>query len=140
MYDDDDFQEEIKAHLAMAAKDKEADGADATSARQASLKEFGNVTLTREAARREWTPRWVDTLFDLVSDIRYALRGLARNLVFALTVVSVLTLGIAVNAAVFTMLKSIALTPLSGVEGSAQLGVVFGETSAGRDLPLSYPD
>src|SRR4029077_9913230 len=38
------------------------------------------------------------------------------------------------------MVKSIALTPLAGVDGSAQLGVIFGETSTGREVDLSYPD
>jgi predicted permease len=38
------------------------------------------------------------------------------------------------------MVKSIALTPLAGVDGSARLGVVFGETSTGREVDLSYPD
>ena len=31
----------------------------------AALKEFGNVTLTTEAARRVWTPRWLEALRDL---------------------------------------------------------------------------
>ena len=31
----------------------------------ASLKDFGNVTLTTEAARRVWTPWWLDALRDL---------------------------------------------------------------------------
>ena len=39
-----------------------ADGADRRTARQASLKDFGNVTLTTEAARRVWTPRWLESL------------------------------------------------------------------------------
>jgi predicted permease len=38
------------------------------------------------------------------------------------------------------MLKSTALTPLAGVAGSARLAVVFGETSSGRNLRVSYPD
>ena len=109
-HDDDDLQEEIRAHLAMAAEDRIKDGADPKSARQASVKEFGNVTLIREAARRVWTPRWLDAVRDILSDIRYAVRSLARNPGFSLTVIAVLTLGIAVNATVFTMVKSIALT------------------------------
>ena len=53
--------------------------------------------------------------------------------------VGVLTLGIALNAAVFTMLKGIALSPIAGVERSAALAVIFGETSSGRQLAVSYP-
>jgi len=140
MLDDKDFQEEIRAHLKIAADEKIADGADPKGARLDSLKEFGNVLLTTEAARRVWTPWWVDAFFDQVSDIRYVLRALARHPAFALTVVGVLALGIGLNAAVFTMLKSMALSPLAGVQRSSQLATVFRETTAGRSLGLSYPD
>ena len=138
--DDDDFEAEIRAHLAIAADERMADGADRQTAHLASLKDFGNVTLTTEAARRVWTPWWVEALRDQVSDVRYAIRSLAKNPAFSLTVVGVLTLGIGLNAAVFTMVKSLALTPLAGVDGSARLGVVYGETNAGRAVALSYPD
>src|SRR3954469_5117629 len=140
MLDDDDFQEEIRAHLKIAADEKIADGADPKSAHLESLKAFGNVTLTTEAARRVWTPWWLEALFDYAGDVRYVVRTLAKNPIFALTVVGVLTLGIGLNAAVFTMLISIALSPLAGVERSAQLATVFRETTAGRPLSLSYPD
>jgi predicted permease len=138
--DDDDLEDEIRAHLAIATDERVADGADRQTARLASLKEFGNVTLTTEAARRVWTPSWIDAVHDSFSDVRYAMRALAKNPAFSLAVVGVLTLGIGLNAAVFTMLKGLALSPLAGVEGSARLGVVFGETSTGRDVAVSYPD
>ena len=138
--DDEDFQEEIRAHLAIAADERMADGADRRTAELASLKEFGNVTLTTEAARRVWTPWWIDALHDQLSDVRYAIRALRKNPVFSFTVIGVLTLGIGLNAAVFTMLKSIALSPIAGVDGSARLPVMVRETSAGRQLPVSYAD
>jgi predicted permease len=138
--DERDFQDELRSHLAIAADERVADGADRRSAQLSSLKDFGNVTLTTEAARSVWIPRWVDALRDLASDVRHALRTLAKNPGFSLTVIAVLTLGIGLNAAVFTLLKSLALNPLAGVEGSARLGVVVNETSAGRRVSLSYPD
>ena len=117
-----------------------ADGADPLSARQASIKDFGNVTLTRETARRVWIPRWVDVLRDAVSDGRYAVRSLAKQPAFALAVVGVLTIGIGLNAAVFTLLKGIAFSPIAGAAGSAQLAVIHGESNAGRALAISYAD
>jgi predicted permease len=75
-----------------------------------------------------------------VGDIRYAIRALAKNPIFSLTVVGVLTLGIGLNVAVFTILKGFAISPVAGVEGSARLGVIFGETGAGRVVRVSYPD
>jgi hypothetical protein len=80
--DDDDFQEEIRAHLAIAADERVADGADRQTARLASLKDFGNVTLTTEAARRVWTPWWLDAVHDYASDVRYAIRALAKHPTF----------------------------------------------------------
>ena len=50
--DDEDLQDEMRAHLAIAADERMADGTDPRSAQLASLKDFGNVTLTTEAARR----------------------------------------------------------------------------------------
>ena len=138
--DEDDFKEEIRAHLAIAAEEKMSDGVDKKDAHYAALKEFGNVTLATEATRSVWTPRWLEALRDLTSDVRYAIRALAKNPAFSLTVIGVLTLGIGLNAAVFTMLKSIALAPLAGVDDSGHLAVVVRETTARRPLRLSYPD
>src|SRR5262249_18992606 len=125
---------------AIAERERMADGTDPRSARLASLKDFGNVTLTTEAARRVWTPWWVEAAHDRVSDLRYAIRTLAKNPAFALTVIAVLTVGIGLNAPVFTMLKAIAFKPLAGVDRSAKLVSIFRETASGRQLPLSYPD
>ena len=43
--EDDDLQEEIRAHLSMATQERVERGEDPRDARLASLKEFGNVTL-----------------------------------------------------------------------------------------------
>jgi putative ABC transport system permease protein len=77
--DDDDLQEEIRAHLTIAANEKIADGADPETARYAALREFGNVTLTTEDARRVWTPWWLEALQVQASDVQYAIRALAKN-------------------------------------------------------------
>ena len=139
-FDDDDFKDEIQAHLAIAAGEKVRDGIDPRDARYAALREFGNVTLTREAARQVWTPRWLEALSDLAGDVRYAVRSLAKRRAFSLTVIGVLALGIGLNAAVFTMLKGIALTPIAGVAGSGRLNTLYRETTAHRPVRLSYPD
>jgi len=138
--DEDDFKAEIRAHLALAEKERVEDGADPETARYAALREFGNVTLTTEAARRVWTPWWFERCRDVASDLRYAIRALSKNPLFSLTVIAVLTVGIGLNAMVFTMLKGMALSPLSGVEGSAQLRVLYRETNTGRTVRVSYPD
>ncbi|HVL68745.1 MAG TPA: ADOP family duplicated permease [Vicinamibacterales bacterium] len=138
--DDRELDDEIRGHLALEIKERIDRGEDPEAARLAALREFGYLPAVRESMRQVWYSRWIDALHDQVSDVRYALRSLARNPLFALTVVGVLTVGIALNAAVFTMLKSMALTPIAGVDGSARLVVIFGETGGGRPVRLSYTD
>ena len=48
--DDEDFDEEIRAHLAIATDERMGDGADRQTAHYAALKDFGNLTLN--TARR----------------------------------------------------------------------------------------
>ena len=64
--DEEDFKDEIRAHLAIAEDERIADGADPKTRTTRRCKEFGNVTLTTEAARRVWTPSWLEALRDLV--------------------------------------------------------------------------
>ena len=124
----------------MAARDRVADGEDHQTARLAALKEFGNVTLTSEAARRVWRGRVAEYAGDLMQDVRYGVRLLARSPGYAAVVVTVLAVGIGANAAVFTIFKGLALKPLSGVSRSAELGVVVSATRGGRTVSLSYPE
>jgi predicted permease len=137
---DQDIAEEIRSHLAMAARDHAADGADPETARRAAVKEFGNVALALEDSRRAWTSRWVEATADVLKDIRYAVHVLAKSPGFSLVVIGVLALGIGMNAVVFTLLKDLALKPLPGVEGSGRLAVVMSKTKGGRIAGVSYPD
>src|SRR4051812_16194465 len=111
-FDEDDFKEELRANLAISAREKEADGADPRDARYAALREIGNVTLTTEAARRVWTPRWVEALSALAHDMRVALRSLMRARGLAVTIIVTLALGIGANAAILSVVRGVLLRPL----------------------------
>ena len=58
--------------------------------------------------------------------------GLTSFAGFSLAVIAVLTLGIGGNAAVFSIFKWLALSPLPGVPQSASLGVVVHRTIGGN--------
>src|SRR5438876_4161226 len=110
--DSHDLDEEIRGHLALSIKERIERGEDPTSARLAALREFGNVTLTRDSMRAVWRPRWFDTAEALWQDIRVALRSLGRAKGLAVTVTVTLALGIGANAAIFSVVRSVLLRPL----------------------------
>src|SRR5689334_11284508 len=110
--DSDDLQAEIRAHLTIATTDRIADGSDRHAAERASRKDFGNVALTIEAARRVWTPGWLDFARAMMSDARYAVRMLRRAPAFALAAISTLALGIGATTAMFSVANAALLKPL----------------------------
>jgi predicted permease len=137
---EDDLQDEIRAHLSMATADRVRDGEDPEAARRAALKEFGNVTLTRERTRQTWAGAWRLWLLDFSHDVRYSIRLLRRAPGYTLVVLTVLALGIGANISVFRLFRPLALAPIPGVNNSARLGVLVATTTAGRITPLSHPD
>src|SRR5436190_22933447 len=107
-----DLDDEIRGHIALSVKERIERGEDPEAARLAALKEFGNVTLTRDSIQRVWRPRWFDEAEAFVRDMRFALRALLRVKGLAVTVVVTLALGIGANAAIFSVVRGVLLRPL----------------------------
>jgi predicted permease len=78
-------------------------------AARAGRSNFGNTLRMREQSREAWGWTWLDRL---IQDLRYALRILARSPGFTLMAVLVLSIGIGVNVAAFTIFDVVALEPL----------------------------
>jgi hypothetical protein len=137
---DRDLDTEIRSHFEMAIADRIAAGEDPESARLAAINEFGNVLQAKEGARQVWRGGAVAMLTDVWHDVRFGVRMLVKNPGFTLVTVAVLALGIAGNAAVFSLFKGLALKPLPGVQDSSRLAVMLSRTSSGRQMGLSVPD
>src|SRR5881628_599750 len=110
--DQNELDEEIRGHMALSVKERIERGEDPEAARLAALKEFGNVTLTRDSIRRVWRHRWFEDIEALGRDIKFAWRALMRVKGMAATVVVTLALGIGANAAIFSVVRGVLLRPL----------------------------
>jgi predicted permease len=106
---DRQLREEMDWHLQQRTRDLVAEGLDEAAARQAALRDFGNVALRREESRDWWGFVWLDLL---LQDIRHAVRSLARQPL--LTLIAVLSLGASMAAccAVFSLASTTLLATL----------------------------
>src|SRR4029453_14450363 len=139
--DSDDLDEEIRGHLALSLKERLQRGEDPASARRALLKEFGNVTLTRDSIRSVWSNRWLDMARVLAQDIRFAWRSLRRAKGLATTVVVTLALGIGANAAIFSVIRGVLLRPLVNRDEDRLIYVRQGAPGIGAEnMTFSVPE
>ena len=98
---DRDLDEEIQAHLRMAAHDL----GDANAARI----DFGNIALVKEVTRDAWRGNSLDSWF---KDISFALRGLRKTPLFTAAAILTLALGLGMNTAVFSAVNAVMLRSL----------------------------
>src|SRR5215831_15125003 len=104
-----ELSEEIQAHLDERVEELVADGMPREEARYAARREFGNVGLMEEESRSVWGWPLVE---DFLSDFRYGLRTLLHNPVFTVVALLTISIGIAANTAVFSVVNSVLLKPL----------------------------
>src|SRR5438270_74164 len=105
-----ELSEEIQAHLEQKVEELVAGGMSREDATPSARREFGNVGLIEEDCREVWAwPSVEDVLFD----IRYGLRSLSHSPVFAVVALLTIAIGVAANAAVFSVVNSVLLKPLN---------------------------
>lgn len=126
-----EMAEEIRFHVESRAEELEAGGMSARAARLQAEREFGRQAKVREEAREAWRVAW---LADLVSDLRYAIRGFGKSPGFVLTAVLSLALGIGANTAIFSLATSFMMNRPSVRDAST-----LGRFRVGGASHIPYP-
>jgi hypothetical protein len=102
--EDGEFDTELESHVTMHVEDGVRAGMSPEDARREALIRLGGAEQVRQAYREQRTLPWLE---NLMRDSRYALRGLGRNPVFAITAIATLALGIGATTAVFSVVDRI---------------------------------
>ena len=105
-HSEDDFREELEAHVEFHTEDGVRAGLTREVARRQALIRLGGAEQTRQAYRERATLPWLEVL---VRDVRYSLRTLIRHpSVTAIAILSI-SLGVGANSTVFSMVSRFVL-------------------------------
>lgn len=116
-----DLDEEVRFHLERETEDRVRRGMSPDAARREAALSFGGVERYKEQVR---DARGTRPLEELMSDIRYALRGLRRNPAFTVTGILVLGIGIGATSTVYSIVHSVVLADLPYPEPDRLVRVV----------------
>ena len=105
---DRELAQEIQAHIAERVDDLIERGMSPDEARRTALQEFGNPVRCLEDSRAVWVTPW---FAGFGHDLRYVLRTISRQPIFSVSVVLILTLGIGLVTALFTVFNATVLRP-----------------------------
>jgi putative ABC transport system permease protein len=107
--EEDDLSEELRAHVAIEARQRVEAGQDPIEAEQAARRAFGNTTQIREAARETWGWAGAERF---LGDARFGLRMLRKTPGWTAVICGMLALGIGLSTAIFSVVYGVLLQPL----------------------------
>lgn len=104
---------EVRACAELLADEKMADGMPVHEARRSALVELGGAEQLKQAVRDERAGAGVERLWQ---DIRFGVRQLRRSPAFAITGLLIITIGLGVTTAMYSIIEAVILRPLPFAE------------------------
>jgi putative ABC transport system permease protein len=106
---DRELHDELSFHLAMETQDNVARGMTSAEAGRRARLALGGVQQLKEDLRDQRSVPWLD---HVRQDVRYAFRTIWRAKTVSLAVIVTFALGIGANAAIFSLVNAVLLSPL----------------------------
>ncbi len=133
-----ELETELRFHLDQLTAENISSGMPPEEASRAAQRTIGGLAQYKEECR---DMRRVNLVEDLLQDVRYTIRSLAKSPGFTGVVVATLALGIGANTAIFTILHGVLLRPLDYAKPH-QLTYLTAESpaSGGSRNALSAPE
>jgi len=124
----EDIDEEFRVHVELATQANVERGMAEADAKKAALRSFGNVGGVRDEAYEFRGGGMIESLWQ---DLRYAMRGLAKQRAFTIVAVITLALGIGSNTAIFSVVNELLLRPMPYLDAE-RLVMLWEVTPEGR--------
>jgi putative ABC transport system permease protein len=131
---DRELDDEIETHLRLLTERYVRQGMSEVESARAARRQFGNVTLLKEANREMRRIGFIDTL---VQDLRFGARMLLKRKGLTAIAVLSLALGIGANTAVFSLADAFLWRALPEVSNDRLFTLARGD---GMTWACSYPD
>lgn len=137
---DNDFSAELESHIAMHVEDGVRAGLSAEEARRRALLQLGGAEQIRQARRERHTLPWLE---NMMRDLRYAFRILAKHPAVTLVAILSIGLGIGANATIFAMVSRFVVRPAPMGDPSTLLSLHIAPRDGGpccNEFPLPVYD
>ena len=135
---ENELDEELRAHLQLRADDLERSGLGRIEAERRARIEFGGHERFKEECREAIAGNFIDIL---IQDLRFSLRTLARQPVFAVVAIVTLAIGIGMTTAMLSIVHDVLIRPLPYVNSERLYAIYTRSDSAGQTrIAASGPD